>query len=116
MGKDAVEERERGGARTPRRKSHGVADWACASGERIRDAICSAASTGGALRFGYSRDGGAFAIGVYGDGDPYTDFVSCNEPIDDYLQEYIELFTDLADIRATGTTSVTRGKKGGKST
>jgi hypothetical protein len=116
MGKDAVEERERSSGRTPRRKSHGVADWASASGDKLRESVCAAASTGGALRFGYSRDGGAFAIGVYGDGEPYTDFVSCNEPIDDYLQEYVELFTDLADIRATGKTSVTRGKNGAKPT
>lgn len=100
MGKDSVEERDR----VPRRKRHShstnVADWSSATPGLLQRAIATAAVTGGALRFGYSRDGGAYAIGVYGDGVPYTDFVSSGENIDPYLEEYIDLFTDIADDKA----------------
>ena len=68
------------------------------------------------MRFGYSRDQGAFAIGVYGDGDPYTDFVSCAEPIDEYLEDYVNLFEDLADIAALGAVKAQNGKKPAKAT
>lgn len=41
------------------------------------------ANCGGAIRFGKSRDGGALAIGVYGDGETaYTVYLG---PNDDYL-------------------------------
>jgi hypothetical protein len=47
----------------------------------------------GALRLGVSRDGGAFAIGIYGDGDPYTEYVGADEDINEYLgklREYLD--------------------------
>lgn len=50
------------------------------------DTIQTVALAGGALRFGYTRDGGAFAIGVYGDGDPYTVYCSPSESIDSVLR------------------------------
>lgn len=103
MGKDATEERERKPARTGNRQPRHVANWLDANPDVLRRAISSAASTGGALRFGYSRDGGAFAIGVYGDGDPYTDFVGGNEPIDEYLDDYVKLFDDIQDARTPAT-------------
>lgn len=117
MGKDANEERERKPARRSRRRSASVADWATASGEIVIKAITAASNVGGALRFGYSRDGGAFAIGVYGDGDPYTEFVAGTESIDEYLAEYVQLFEDIGDDKATaakGKNSPPQGDKGVK--
>jgi hypothetical protein len=52
--------------------------------------VTTLASTGGAIRFGYTSDGGAYAIGIYGDGEPYTDYVKPAEDINEYLK-------DLAD-------------------
>jgi len=98
MGKDAVEERERKPTRNRPRRPTGNADWGSASPNTVIRAICSAAKVGGALRFGYSRDGGAFAIGVYGDGEPYTDFVGSTEDIDITLEYYVDLFTDGDNI------------------
>lgn len=111
MGKDPVEERERSNKRRSERKRRSNSDWASASGDAIIRAICAAGVVGGALRFGYSRDGGAFAIGVYGDGEPYTDFVGGGENIDDYLEDYVKLFEEIADDRASATKRKISGDK-----
>ena len=86
-----------GTSRGIRRGQGGTADWAGADAIALRDAICAAAIVGGALRFGYSRDGGAYAIGIYGDGEPYTEFVKPVEDIDITLVYIKELFEELAD-------------------
>ena len=110
MGKDAVEERERKKRSDVRRRSTGIASWMDAEPTLVVRAISEAAATGGALRFGYSRDGGAFAVGVYGDGEPYTDFISCNENIDETLKYYIELFSSDDDTQAS-TQKAPKGPK-----
>lgn len=101
MGKDPVEARERGESRRLKRRGTVTADWASANSSLVTRAICIAASGGGAIRFGYSQDGGAFAIGIYGDGKPYTEFVAPSENIDDVLEDIIELFEGLADDKAS---------------
>jgi len=56
-------------------------------------AIDAAVAIDGALRIGCSRDGGAFAIGIYGDGEPYTEYVGSDEDINQYLvnlREYLD--------------------------
>lgn len=73
------------------------ADFATVDAETIRSAIEAAAVVGGALRFGYSRDGGAYAIGIYGDGDvPYTEWVRPSEDIEGFLKDIETLFYDIA--------------------
>jgi len=84
------------------RKSATTADWVTADALTLQRAISAAAITGGALRFGYSRDGGAYAIGIYGDGEPYTEFLKPGEDLDEFLCEVITLFeTILDDLMAT---------------
>jgi hypothetical protein len=39
---------------------------------------------------GYSRDGGAYAIGFYGDGEPFTEFIAPTEDVDEYLRGVID--------------------------
>lgn len=90
-----------GKSRGLKRRRGGIADWASVDAESIRDAITAAAFTGGALRFGYSRDGGAYAIGIYGDGDPYTEFVKPGEEVEITLQDICELFEGIKDDQAT---------------
>lgn len=86
------------------RSSHsGTADWAQASPEILQSAICAAASVGGAIRFGYSRDGGAYAVGIYGDGEPYTEFVRPSDDIDGFMRDVEILFLDLAIERKSST-------------
>lgn len=92
-----------GKSRGVRQKGGVAADWAQASPELLQSAICAAAKIGGALRFGYSRDGGAYAVGIYGDGEPYTEFVKPSEDIDGFLRDVEELFGDLEVERAKPT-------------
>ena len=74
--------------RSNRRRNRGKsdpADWKSADPARIAAAITAITSHGYAVRFGYTRDGGAFAIGVIGDGEPFTEFIRPTEDIDLYL-------------------------------
>lgn len=86
-----------GGSRGIRRDGGGTADWESVDREILVKAVASAAKVGGALRFGYSRDGGAYAIGIYGDGEPYTEFVRPSEDIDIILKDIMSMFEDIAD-------------------
>jgi len=79
------------------RRNKGPADWLSVEADILRRAIATAAITGGALRFGYSRDGGAYAIGIYGDGDPYTEFIAPSEDAGAVLLDIIELFESIRD-------------------
>jgi len=74
------------------RTVEGKANYILADAEMMRYCITAVAAAGGALRLGYTRDGGAYAIGVYGDGEPYTDYVRPNESIDEYFRELSESF------------------------
>ena len=76
-----------------RRVSYGqgsTADWSTASPALIQRAIACISRAGGAVRFGYTRDGGAYAIGIMGDGEPYTEYVRPSESVDEYLAALIE--------------------------
>lgn len=69
------------------------ANWETVSADAIRDCIVQISSIGGAVRFGYSRDGGAYSIGVYGmDSQPFTDYL---RPGDD-VQAYLDSLADTA--------------------
>lgn len=83
--------------RKNRRRNRGhvdAASWSDAHSELVVRAISAVAATGGALRFGYTQDRGAFAIGVLGDGEPYTDFVRPSEDINLYLAGLAEDFEE----------------------
>lgn len=68
----------------------GVADWGSVNGEILGKAVAAIAQLGGALRLGYTRDGGAYAIGIYGDGEPFTEYVPPSEDIESYLGGIID--------------------------
>lgn len=70
------------------------ADWGSVAPEIIMFAIEQVTQKGGALRFGYTSDGGAYALGIYGDGEPYTEYFRPNEDVTGYLQELGEYFRD----------------------
>lgn len=78
-----------------------VVDWESIDGQKLIRAIAAAAAYGGALRCGYSRDGGVYSIGIYGDGDPYTEYCRTAEELDIILGKVEELFHGLMDERAT---------------
>lgn len=71
----------------------GHADWANADPARVFRIVCSVAAAGGAVRLGYTRDGGAYSVGIYlGDNSKTyycNDKDGINETLDN-LQEYFE--------------------------
>ncbi len=77
-----------------KRLTHDVADWAGANPQLLVDVVEIVAVRGGALRFGYTTDGGAYSIGIYGDGKPYTEYVRPAEDIDKYLEDLRERWDD----------------------
>jgi len=74
--------------RESRRRNRGTVEEACwkdADCEALRRAIVAVTRHGFAIRFGYTRDGGAFAVAVVGDGDQPTDYTRPSEDINLYL-------------------------------
>lgn len=67
-----------------------TADWASVDAEKVIRAIAAVGAAGGAIRFGYTRDGGAYAIGIMGDGDPYTEYLRPSDDVGEYLDVLIE--------------------------
>ena len=64
------------------------ADWMKADMAQIQETIAKVTAAGGALRFGYTVDGGAYALGIYGDGaSPYTEYIRPSEDIDRILAD-----------------------------
>lgn len=71
------------------------ADWGGADPAKVLDVIQIISSKGGAIRFGYTRDGGAYAIGLYMGGQGDTIYVRPSEDIDRYLSDLAEDLRDL---------------------
>jgi hypothetical protein len=79
---------DQGSARRSYRGRSEPADWASVEHEAISAAIAALGSIGGAIRFGYSRDGGAYAIGVYGlEAQPFTDYLRPGDDVSAYLNQ-----------------------------
>lgn len=115
MGRDPNEERNHSRSTWRRRSTTGVADWKVVPGDVLINAICAAGMAGGALRFGYSKDGGAYALGVYGDGEPYTEFIAPADDPAQVLLDITEFFQEQRDKKATTgqPSDPAKGKKKG---
>lgn len=83
--RNAIEPQQRRNRRSNRGNVE-VAEWGDCEPSKLVAAVSAVAKAGCAIRFGYTRDGGAFAIGIVGDGEPYTDYVRPSEDIDLYLE------------------------------
>lgn len=95
MGSDKREE-QKNTLRKPRESSQvgHVADWGSVDAKVLLRAVEIASKKSGALRLGYTRDGGAFAIGVYAGATYFTDYVRPNEDIEQYLLDLTASFED----------------------
>jgi hypothetical protein len=71
---------------------NGVADWESVEGAIVVKAAAAIAGHGGALRLGYTRDGGAYAIGLYDGDDKSTVYVPPSESVEEALNEIIEYY------------------------
>jgi hypothetical protein len=75
------------------RAASGVADWANADPGILLQLICAVGMEGGAVRCGYTRDGGAYSVGLYLGTDSKTYYCNDKDGINDKLKELLEYFT-----------------------
>lgn len=73
-----------------RRSVNTTADWVGVDAGLLQQVIATITATGGAVRFGYSRDGGAFSIGIYGDGKPFTEFCPAIADVEGWIKGIID--------------------------
>jgi hypothetical protein len=76
------------------RNGRSVADWANADAALLLELVCAVAVDGGAVRFGYTRDGGAYSIGLYLGADSKTYYCNETEGINEHLREHINYFKE----------------------
>jgi hypothetical protein len=104
MGTDKHEEAAPGFRRPKDRAvAEGIADWENANAELLRKLIATAGRKHSALRFGYTRDGGAYSVGVYAGTEYFTDYIRPSEEIDLYLQELLESFEEFVPQNGNST-------------
>lgn len=65
-------------------------DWRTIPAEHMLHLCAIVAATGGAVRFGATRDGGALAVGYYIEGDSWTEYVRPGEDIVGYFESAIQ--------------------------
>lgn len=101
MGSSAQDLRSNGKRRArkaPGRSTNPV-NWNEVDREIILRVITAATRAGGAVRFGGTRDNGALALGVYGDGDPYTEYFRDGDDCATFIEDLTNVFTGIADSR-----------------
>lgn len=76
-----------------------VADWSSVADKSIIRIISALTNAGGAVRFGYSRDGGAYSLGIYLGDDSETLYFKPYEDVGAKLEELAERVTALGQAR-----------------
>lgn len=70
-----------GRIRRERVENRVTCDYADLDPALVHRVLCAITARGCAVQFGYTRDGGAYAIRIVGDGEPYTEFVKPTEDV-----------------------------------
>lgn len=73
----------------------GTADWSGADPATITRLLGTVTSRGGAVRFGYTRDGGAYAVGFYYGVESTTKYCRPSEDLGEFLEYWIEFYENL---------------------
>ena len=73
------------------------ADWSTANPMVVSGLITAVASRGGAVRFGYTRDGGAYAVGFYYGTENVTKYCRPNEDLTAFLNDWADFYLELPD-------------------
>lgn len=75
----------------------GQADWSNASADVIREVVISITKAGGAIRFGLTRDKGAYSLGIYIGDFRDTEYLGLYGDLDEWLLEWkadVDAFRD----------------------
>jgi len=75
-------------------KGGNVADWQNADPNLVLRLVCVMGTNGGAVRFGYTRDGGAYSIGIYLGENSKTYYCNEAEGINEKLRELADYFNE----------------------
>lgn len=67
--------------------------WETPNAANILALITAVEGFDGAVRFGRTRDGGSYALGIYEGGDNWTEYWSGSEGVDKWLSEIIDDLT-----------------------
>jgi hypothetical protein len=73
----------------------GRADYATATPAWIVAAIVAVTAAGGAIQFGYSRDGGVYTVVILLEGEIEKNYVKQSEGIDQFCEELYTAFTGV---------------------
>lgn len=68
------------------RPSGVVADWGGVDPLQLQRTVATVCLSGDAIRLGYTRDGGAYAVALLHNGESHTDYVSPSDDIEAYLK------------------------------
>lgn len=74
------------------------ADWSKISDETLGAFVRLMVSKGDAVRIGYTRDQGAFAVGVYVDGESDTEYIRPQEDLVAELEEILVAWHDIDTV------------------
>jgi len=93
-------------ARGRRKSAAGELDWRTFDWEGFAALTVALANSGGAIRVGATRDGGAWALGIYKGDDYATEYIKPTEDVQEAMLEIAEAWlddwkTEMATARAT---------------
>jgi hypothetical protein len=84
----------RGGKRRRNQKVAEYVSWQDVKAEEILYVLFAILNFGGAVRFGRNRAGTAFSVGIYGDGEPFTEYHEGLEGVGEWLTGIAEDYSD----------------------
>lgn len=73
-------------------------EWTSVPADDIQSLIGAVTSRGGAVRFGYTRDGQALALGLYYGTESVTKYCRPTEDLSLFLQVWTEFYLRLPDV------------------
>jgi len=92
---ETIENARKDARRAERRKMRGrqeTADWANVETSQICRLIELVTTEGGTITFGYTRDGGAYYVNYYIDGESEKHYVRPTEDVDEWFLNEIQYF------------------------
>jgi hypothetical protein len=80
---------------TKNEDSENVADWGSITPKILVDLVQVVSGLSGAVRFGYTRDGGAYSVGIYLDDDRETFYYKPSDDLDDAIASLTEMLRSV---------------------